>query len=211
MSRIFLLFTLLFSLNAHAGLLLEIGQSTFEKPPNHTWWQDVEGWPHRFDMNSLYWRVGYFEKVSRRFSAGLSIFDLGEYSTLALASSDEQCVWKNGRSSASVCGGSLNWFDTKGSMRGIAVSMRYNKHIFFAELGATYTRQTFNLETDHPVSYSAKLSGPGYMIGAGVQGKHVTAGVYIYETNVGGDFGRVVAEFPAGVGKATVFSLGYLF
>jgi hypothetical protein len=194
---------------AKAEILIEIGKTEFERPPNHTWWQDVDGYSRVFNLEDMAIRVGYFHPLTHRVKLGVSLFNLGSYSTVAVASDNEACIFANGTASASVCKGTLSTFNTEGSIRGLSVTGRYEKSFYFLEAGPIFIRQSFRLATSSNYTHNEALYGPGYVLGAGIKHKTLSLGVYVYESNVGGQFNDSV--FPSGVGKVVVTMAGITF
>jgi hypothetical protein len=192
-----------------AEILLEVGKSEFERPPNHTWWQDVDTYSRVFNLEDMAIRVGYFHSLTPKLKLGASLFNLGSYSTVAVASNNEPCIFANGTASASVCSGNLSVFNTEGSIRGISITGRYEKSFYFFEAGPIFIRQSFRLATSSNYTHNEALYGPGYVLGAGIKHKALSLGLYVYESNIGGQFND--SEFPSGVGKVTTLMGGFSF
>ncbi len=136
---------LYFCKTAHAGGFGEVGSSHFATPPNGTWWQDQ--YPHEFRTDSNYFRIGY-EGEPQKVLVGsvawrVSWFDLGNYSTRALATSDEVKYFQ-GACNFRTCA-PPDYYETRGSVRGLLFSGVYRKGPLFFEGGASITRQKFYL------------------------------------------------------------------
>ncbi len=119
-----------------SAAFVEVGSSRFVNPPNGTWWQDQ--YPHEFKTDSGYFRIGYENGPWR-----VSWFDLGNYSTYALATSDE-IKYFQGACNVRTCA-SPDYYETRGSVRGLLFSGVYRKGRMFLEGGASITRQKFYL------------------------------------------------------------------
>ena len=206
-----LLAMLYFCKTANAGGFVEVGQSTFKKPPDFLWWQSI--YQNDFDNKPTYFRIGYEHKGFR-----LSYFDLGEYRLSALATGDEA------RLVASQCNASTcappDLYITKGSIRGIVASYVARHKGLFAEVGISSVRQTFGLSVsivnegslNGPVGnsyhYSETKKGGGYMAAVGIEHGHWSLSAFTYNSNAGVfDNGN----FPSGIGQVRGLAVGYRF
>ena len=200
-----------FCKTAHADGFVEIGQSNFKKPPDFLWWQSI--YQNDFDNKPPYFRIGYEHKGFR-----LSYFDLGEYRLSALATSDEVRLVA-GQCNASTCA-PPDLYVTKGSIRGILASYVARYNWFFAEVGVSSVRQTFDLSTlivnegslNGPIGnsyhYSEAKKGRSYMAAVGIERGHWSLSAFYYNSNAG------VFEngnFPSGIGEVRGLSVGYRF
>lgn len=185
----------------------EIGQSNYEKPPCSLWHHECGGYETEWGMRPSMFRIGVEYSGLR-----LSYFDLGKYSIKANACDDEGFVLHGGGRN---CPTDTDWYYSSGSMRGFALSYRYRFlgfwviEDFFIEGGLAKFRQHFKIEKDDGFSYQERLWGPGYLLGFGIEGKHVGVGYYVYNTKVGGKFED--CNTPSGTGGAHVVTIEFKF
>ena len=194
---------------AKASPFVEVGSAHFQKPQNGIWWQDQ--YPSRFDLDSAYIRFGYGERLR------LSYFSLGHYRTEAVATGEEDRYF-SGLCNASTCA-PPDYYTTRGSVRGLAISSVLQWGPVYIEPGLTYSRQKFDLFTQvidersvngGPVGKSYRCaeekSGVGYMLGVGIEYKRVTLSVNYFKNDESSQFG----EFP-GIDTITTLAVGYRF
>lgn len=202
---------LFFCKTAHAGGFVEVGQSTFKKPPDFLWWQSI--YPNEFDNKPTYFRAGYEHKGFR-----LSYFDLGKYRLSALATSDEARLIA-GQCNAISCA-PPDLYVTSGSINGVLASYVTRYKGFFAEVGVSSVRQTFDLSVlivnegslNGPVGnsyhYRETKKGGGYMAAIGIERGLWSLSAFYYNSNAGVfDTGN----FPSGIGEVRGLSIGYRF
>ena len=202
---------LYFCKTAHAGGFVDVGQSSFKKPPDFLWWQSA--YPNDFDNQSNYLRLGY-EKNGFR----VSYFDLGAYRLSALATGDELRL-SAGQCNAHTCA-PPDLYITRGSIRGVLVSYVARYRGFFAEAGVSSVKQTFDLSTlivnhgslNGPVGnsyrYRETRKGGGYMAAVGADMGQWSVSAFYYNSNAG------VFEsgnFPSGIGEVRGLAIGYKF
>src|SRR3990167_7450020 len=132
MKKTALILAMTASMSVNAGGFAEIGKSNFTRPAEFIWWQNP--YPHEFQTDSNYFRVGY-EKGPWR----ISWFDLGHYKTKALATSDEAHL-AEGRCNIQTCA-TPDYYETRGSVRGLLLSGAYRKRPLFFEIRASITQQ----------------------------------------------------------------------
>ena len=216
---------LYFCKSAHAGAFGEVGSSHFTRPAEFIWWQGP--YPHEFRTDSEYFRIGY-EGEPQKVTAGsvacrVSWFDLGNYSTRALATSDEGKLHE-GRCNVSTCS-PPDYYETRGSVRGLLFSGVYRKqvwsYIVFFEGGASITRQKYWLFTK--VLDDRSGNGPagqlynwadthtavGYMASVGVERKNWTASFGYWLNGKASEF--YAAGNTPGIDAVKTFAVGYRF
>ncbi len=203
---------LYFCKTAHAGGFGEVGSSHFATPPNGTWWQDQ--YPHEFRTDSGYFRVGY-EKGPWR----VSWFDLGNYSTRALATSDEVKYFQ-GDCNFRTCA-SPDYYETRGSVRGLLFSGVYRRGSMFVEGGASITRQKFylwqlvidNRSGNGPAGnhtyFNDTHTAVGYMASVGFEYKKVTLSFAYWLNSKASEF--YAAGNTPGIDIVKTFAIGYRF
>mgnify|MGYP001564605222 FL=1 len=187
---------LYFCRTSHAGGFAEVGKSNFTRPAEFIWWQGP--YPHEFRTDSGYFRIGY-EKGPWR----VSWFDLGNYSTRALATSDEALL-ADGRCNVATCA-PPDYYETRGSVRGLLLSGVYRKGPMFLEGGASITRQKFYIRTlvDNPKSGNAAGVVPFHPFGFEWADTHTAVG---YMASVGFEYKRFTVSFAYWLnGKASEF------
>ena len=207
---------LFFCKSAHAGAFVEVGQSNFMRPANFIWWQDP--YPHSFSLDSQYFRVGY-EKGPWR----ISWFDLGNYSTRALATSDEEKL-ATGRCNVHTCA-PPDYYETRGSVRGLLFSGVYRKQSWsyrvFFEGGASITRQKFWLHTQTlntlgrngpvgtQINFADTHTAVGYMASVGFEVKNFTFSFAYWLNGKASEF--YAAGNTPGIDAVKTFAVGYRF
>lgn len=207
---------LYFCRTSHAGGFAEVGQSHFTRPAEFIWWQGP--YPHEFRTDSGYFRVGY-EKGPWR----VSWFDLGNYSTRALATSDEALL-ADGRCNISTCA-PPDYYETRGSVRGLLFSGVYRKqawsYVVFFEGGASITRQKYwlyvnvldNRSGNGPAgrfyNWADTHTAVGYMVSVGVERKNWTASFGYWLNGKASEF--YAAGNTPGIDTVKTFSVGYRF
>ena len=203
---------LYFCRSAHAGGFAEVGQSHFIRPAEYIWWQGP--YPQEFRTDSGYFRVGY-EKGPWR----VSWFDLGNYSTRALATSDEALL-ADGRCNVKTCA-PPDYYETRGSVRGLLFSGVYRKGPMFFEGGASITRQSFQLHTETlnnegrngPIGAKQNFSGThtavGYMTSIGFEYRRFTVSFAYWLNGKASEF--YAAGSTPGIDAVKTFSVGYRF
>ena len=203
---------LYFCKTAHAGAFGEVGSSHFTRPAEFIWWQGP--YPHEFRTDSGYFRIGY-EKGPWR----VSWFDLGNYSTRALATSDEALL-ADGRCNVSTCA-PPDYYETRGSVRGLLFSGIYRKGPVFIEGGASITRQKYwlyvnvldNRSGNGPAgrfyNWSDTHTAVGYMASAGFEYKRFTVSFAYWLNGKASEF--YAAGNTPGIDTVKTFSVGYRF
>ena len=204
--------TLYFCRSAHAGGFGEIGKSNFIRPAEFIWWQGP--YPHEFRTDSGYFRVGY-EKGPWR----VSWFDLGNYSTRALATSDEALL-ADGRCNVSTCA-PPDYYETRGSVRGLLFSGVYRKGPVFLEGGASITRQKYwlyvNVLDDRSgngpagrfYNWADTHTAVGYMASVGFEYRRFTVSFAYWLNGKASEF--YAAGNTPGIDTVKTFSVGYRF
>lgn len=199
---------LYFCKTAHAGAFGEVGQSRFIRPAEFIWWQGP--YPHEFRTDSGYFRIGY-EKGPWR----VSWFDLGNYSTRALATSDEALL-AEGRCNAQTCALPA-YYETRGSVRGLLFSGVYRKGPVFFEGGASITRQKFWLFLDgsfngrkgSSYNWADTHTAVGYMASVGFEYRHFTVSFAYWLNGKASEF--YAAGNTPGIDVIKTMSVGYKF
>ncbi len=198
------------SADRSSAAFVEIGKSNFIRPAEYIWWQGA--YPHEFRTDSNYFRVG-FEKDWWRISG----FDLGHYSTRALATSDEALL-ADGRCNAHTCA-PPDSYETRGSVRGLLFSAIYRKWSWFLEGGASITRQKFWLHVN--VLDDRSGNGPagrfynwadtntaiGYMAAIGFEHKGFTFSAGYWLNGKASEF--YAAGNTPGIDTVKTFAVGY--
>ena len=217
---------LYFCNTAKAGAFGEVGSSHFIRPAEYIWWQGP--YPHEFRTDSNYFRVGY-EGEPQKVMWGsvawrVSGFDLGHYSTHARATSEEAEL-ADGRCNVNTCA-PPDYYETRGSVRGLLFSGIYRKGPVFFEGGASITRQKFYIQTlvDHPGSLNARGIVPfspatftwadthtaiGYMASVGVEHKNWTFSFAYWLNGKASEF--YAAGNTPGIDTVKTFAIGYRF
>ena len=207
---------LYFCRSAHAGAFGEVGQSRFTRPAEFIWWQGP--YPHEFRTDSQYFRIGY-EKGPWR----VSWFDLGNYSTRALATSDEALL-ADGRCNVSTCA-PPDYYETRGSVRGLLFSGVYRQqlrsYVVFFEGGASITRQKYwlyvnvldNRSGNGPAgrfyNWADTHTAVGYMASVGFEYKHFTVSFAYWLNGKASEF--YAAGNTPGIDTVKTFAVGYRF
>ena len=203
---------LYFCKSAHAGAFGEVGSSHFTRPAEFIWWQGP--YPHEFRTDSGYFRVGY-EKGPWR----VSWFDLGNYSTRALATSDEALL-ADGRCNVSTCA-PPDYYETCGSVRGLLFSGVYRKGPVFFEGGASITRQKYWLRTETlnslgrngpvgtQINFTDTHTAVGYMASVGFEYRRFTVSFAYWLNGKASEF--YAAGNTPGIDTVKTFSAGYRF
>ena len=199
---------LYFCRTAHAGAFGEVGTSHFIRPAEYIWWQGP--YPHEFRTDSGYFRIGY-EKGPWR----VSWFDLGNYSTRALATPEEVRL-SQGNCNAHTCQ-TPDTYQTAGSVRGLLFSGVYRKGPLFFEGGASITQQKFQLRIDGPSGYSVlpeshfngSKTAIGYMASVGAEYKRVTFSFAYWLNGKASEF--YAAGNTPGIDTVKTFAVGYRF
>lgn len=203
---------LYFCKSAHAGAFGEVGQSHFTRPAEFIWWQGP--YPHEFRTDSGYFRIGY-EKGPWR----VSWFDLGNYSTRALATSDEALL-AEGRCNVSTCA-PPDYYETRGSVRGLLFSGVYRKGPMFVEGGASITRQKYwlyvNVLDDRSgngpagrfYNWADTHTAVGYMASIGFEYKRFTVSFAYWLNGKASEF--YAAGNTPGIDVIKTMSVGYKF
>ncbi len=206
------LVTCLASNKAQAGGFAEVGQSHFTRPAEFIWWQGP--YPHEFQTDSGYFRVGY-EKGPWR----VSWFDLGHYKTIGLATSDEALLADN-RCNVSTCA-PPDYYETRGSVRGLLFSGIYRKGPMFFEGGASITRQKYwlyvNVLDDRSgngpagrfYNWADTHTAVGYMASVGAEYKNVTFSFAYWLNGKASEF--YAAGNTPGIDTVKTFAIGYRF
>ena len=217
MKNILLCILLIVAVPADAGGFGEVGASRFIRPAEFIWWQGP--YPHEFRTDSNYFRIGYERGPWR-----VSWFDLGHYSTRALATSDEARL-ADGRCNVQTCA-PPDYYETRGSVRGLLFSGVYRKGPMFIEGGASITRQKFYIRTlvDNPKSLNAAGIIPfhpatftwadthtaiGYMASVGFVHKGFTFAFAYWLNGEASEF--YAAGNTPGIDTIKTFSIGYRF
>ncbi len=196
---------LYFCKTAHAGGFGEVGASRFIRPAEYIWWQGP--YPHEFRTDSNYFRIGY-EGQPQKVLVGsvawrVSWFDLGNYSTRARATSDEEKL-AGGQCNVYTCA-PPDYYETRGSVRGLLFSGIYRKGPMFLEGGASITRQKFYIRTlvDNQKSLNAAGVVPFHPFGFEWADTHTAIG---YMASVGFEYKKVTFSFAYWLnGKASEF------
>ena len=217
---------LYFCKTASAGAFGEVGVSRFTRPAEFIWWQGP--YPHEFQTDSNYFRIGYEGKPQKVLVGSVawraSWFDLGNYKTKARATSDEALL-ADGRCDVSTCA-PPDYYETRGSVRGLLFSGVYRKGLFFFEGGASITRQKFYIQTlvDNQKSGNAAGIIPfspatftwadthtavGYMAAVGVERKNWTASFGYWLNGKASEF--YAAGNTPGIDTVKTFAVGYRF
>ena len=204
-----------FCKTAKAGGFVEIGQSRFTRPAEFIWWQGP--YPHEFQTDSGYFRIGY-EKGPWR----VSWFDLGHYKTIGLATSDEARL-AEGHCNAQTCA-TPDYYETRGSVRGLLLSSVYRKGPMFFEGGASITRQKFwlytrtlnNLGRNGPVGttqhFSDTHTAVGYMAAVGFEYKNLTFSFTYWLNGKASEFyGDGAGGNTPGIDTVKTFAIGWRF
>ena len=203
---------LYFCKSAHAGAFGEVGQSRFTRPAEFIWWQGP--YPHEFRTDSQYFRVGY-EKGPWR----VSWFDLGNYSTRALATSDEALL-ADGRCDVSTRA-PPDYYETRGSVRGLLFSGVYRKGVMFLEGGASITRQKFYLHqlvlddrsgngpAGNYTYFNDTHTAVGYMASVGFEYRNFTFSFAYWLNGKASEF--YAAGNTPGIDTVKTFAVGYRF
>ena len=202
---------LYFCKTSHAGGFVDVGQTSFKKPPDFLWWQSA--YPNDFDNRSNYLRIGY-EKNGFR----VSYFDLGSYKLTALATGDEAKLIA-GQCGANTCA-PPDLYVTKGSIRGVMASYIARHNGFFFEAGIGRVRQTFDLSVSvinegslnghvgHSYHYQETKKGGVYMAAVGIEHRQWSLSAFMYNPHAGVfDNGN----FPSGIGRVRGLAIGYRF
>lgn len=203
---------LLFMNQAKAGGFVEVGKSNFIRPAEFIWWQGP--YPHEFHTDSNYFRVGY-EKGPWR----ISWFDLGHYKTMGLATSDEALLVEN-LCNVQTCA-PPEYYETRGSVRGLLFSGVYRKGPMFVEGGASITRQKYWLYVN--VLYDRPGNGPagrfynwadthtaiGYMASVGAEWKNFTFSFSYWLNGKASEF--YAAGNTPGIDTVKTFAVGWRF
>lgn len=212
---------LYFCKTAHAGGFGEVGASRFIRPAEYIWWQGP--YPHEFRTDSNYYRIGY-EGESQKVTAGsvawrVSWFDLGNYSTRALATSDEALL-ADGRCNVQTCA-PPDYYETRGSVRGLLFSGVYRKGPLFFEGGASITRQKFylhqlvldNRSGNGPAGnytyFNDTHTAVGYMASVGFEHRGFTFAFAYWLNGKASEF--YAAGNTPGIDTIKTFSVGYRF
>lgn len=217
-----LLAAVLFCATAKAGGAFgEVGISRFIRPAEYIWWQGP--YPHEFRTDSNYFRIGYEGKPQKVLWGSVawrvSGFDLGRYSTRALATSGEALL-ADGRCNVSTCA-PPDYYETRGSVRGLLFSGIYRKGAVFFEGGASITRQKYWLYVN--VLDDRSGNGPagrfynwadthtaiGYMASVGVEYKQFTFSFAYWLNGKSSEF--YAAGSTPGIDTIKTFAVGYRF
>ena len=215
-----------YSSESKAGAFGEVGKSNFIRPAEFIWWQGP--YPHEFRTDSNYFRIGY-EGEPQKVLVGsvawrVSWFDLGNYSTRARATSEEAELYA-GTCNVQTCA-PPDYYETRGSVRGLLFSGVYRKGPMFFEGGASITRQKFYIQTrvDHPDSLNARGIVPfspatftwadthtaiGYMASVGFEYKKVTFSFAYWLNGKASEF--YAAGNTPGIDVIKTMSVGYKF
>lgn len=210
---ILLAINLYFCMAAKAGGFGEIGTSRFNTPEDSLWWQGP--YPHGFQLATGFYRIGY-EKGPFR----VSWFDLGNYSTHALATSDEVKLYA-GKCNVSTCA-SPDYYETRGSVRGILFSGLYRKGQMFFEGGASITKQKFSYlrlvfrndfdgaDRDRYQSFAGQHTAVGYMASVGFEHRGFTFSLAYWLNGRSSEFRGDGNDTP-GIDTVKTFAIGYRF
>ena len=210
-----------YSKPAKAGGFVEVGSSRFIRPAEYLWWQGP--YPHEFRTDSNYYRIGY-EGEPQKVTAGsvawrVSWFDLGNYSTRALATSDEVKL-SEGRCNVQTCA-PPDYYETRGSVRGLLFSGVYRKGPVFLEGGASITRQKFylwqlvldNRSGNGPAGnhtyFNDTHTAIGYMASVGLEHKNFTFSFGYWLNGKASEF--YAAGNTPGIDTIKTFAIGYRF
>ncbi len=203
---------LYFCKTAHAGAFGEVGSSHFTRPAEFIWWQGP--YPHEFRTDSNYYRIGWERGPWR-----ISWFDLGNYSTRALATSDELKL-ADGRCNVSTCA-PPDFYETRGSVRGLLFSGVYRKWSMFFEGGASITRQKYylwqlvldNRSGNGPAGnhtyFTDTHTAVGYMAAVGLERKNFTFSFGYWLNGKASEF--YAAGNTPGIDTVKTFAVGYRF
>ena len=204
-----------FCKTAEAGGFAEVGKSNFIRPAEFIFWQGP--YPHEFQTDSNYFRVGY-EKGPWR----VSWFSLGDYKTLGLATSDEARL-AEGHCNASTCS-PPEYYETRGSVRGLLFSGVYRKGPLFFEGGASVTRQKFYIlvriidarsgnagdgGVGRVFSWEDTHTAIGYMASVGAEYKNFTFSFAYWLNGKASEF--YAAGNTPGIDVIKTLSVGYKF
>lgn len=197
-----------YSSESKAGAFAEVGKSNFIRPAEFIWWQGP--YPHEFRTDSNYFRIGYEKGLWR-----VSWFDLGHYSTRALATPEEVKL-SDGACNKHTCQ-SPDTYQTDGSVRGLLFSIVYRSHGAFIEGGASLTRQKFALRINGPSGYSVlpeshyngSKAAVGYMASVGFEYKKVTFSFAYWLNGKASEF--YAAGNTPGIDTVKTFAFGYRF
>ena len=212
MKSILLCVLLFVAVPADAGGFGEVGASRFIRPAEFIWWQGP--YPHEFRTDSNYFRIGYERGPWR-----VSWFDLGHYSTRALATSDEARL-ADGRCNVQTCA-PPDYYETRGSVRGLLFSGVYRKGPMFFEGGASITRQKYWLYVNvinngsHNgtkgafYNWADTHTAIGYMASVGAEYKHFTFSFAYWLNGKASEF--YAAGNTPGIDTVKTFSIGYRF
>lgn len=218
---VLLALNLYFCMSAKAGGFGEVGVSRFIRPAEFIWWQGP--YPHEFRTDSKYFRLGY-EGEPQKVMWGsvawrVSGFNLGNYSTSALATSDEAHL-AEGRCNVHTCA-PPDYYETRGSVRGLLFSGVYRKSWFFAEGGASITRQKFYLarlvlrsdfigkNDDWYQFFTGSHTAIGYMASVGVEHKGFAFSFAYWLNGKASEF--YAAGNTPGIDTVKTFAVGYRF
>ena len=212
---------LYFCKTAHAGAFGEVGVSRFTRPAEFIWWQGP--YPHEFRTDSNYFRIGY-EGEPQKVTVGsvawrVSWFDLGNYSTRALATSDEAQL-ADGRCNVHTCA-PPDYYETRGSVRGLLFSGVYRKGPMFFEGGASITRQKYwlfvNVLDDRSgngpagrfYNWADTHTAIGYMASVGFEYRRFTVSFVYWLNGKASEF--YAAGNTPGIDAVKTFAIGYKF
>ena len=206
---------------AHAGGFAEIGKSNFTRPAEFIWWQGP--YPHEFQTDSGYFRIGYEGKPQKvlwgSVAGRVSGFDLGHYKTIGLATSDEALL-ANGRCNVSTCA-PPDYYETRGSVRGLLFSGVYRKGPIFFEGGASITRQKYwlfvNVLDDRSgngpagrfYNWADTHTAVGYMASVGAEFKNFHFAFAYWLNGKASEF--YAASNTPGIDTVKTFSVGWRF
>lgn len=197
-----------------ADVFAEVGMAYHKETPCYLWNQRCAGFETEDNLSALYVRAGLRMELTEHTSVSASIFSLGRHKMSATAANDEPCVKEHGESAKDVCGSTQD-YRSEGTAVGIALTLLHRAGPFEFELGPTYVKRTFMVETNDGTGFkdrmdlcdqmSHKAAGMGYMFG----GKYYTTrnsyvSVTYFNDNVGG-------AWPSGMSAVYVLSVGKRF
>lgn len=209
---------------AKAGGFVEVGKSNFIRPAEFIWWQGP--YPHEFQTDSGYFRIGYEGEPQKVLWGSVawrvSGFDLGHYRTISLATSDEHLLVDN-RCNVQTCA-PPDYYETRGSVRGLLFSGVYRNWGMFAEGGASITRQKFLIHTKvldgrsgnahngqagGMLNWADTHTAIGYMASVGFEYKNLTFAFAYWLNGKSSEF--YAAGNTPGIDTVKTFSLGWRF
>ena len=221
MAIVLLAAMLFFCKTAKAGAFGEVGTSHFTRPAEFIWWQGP--YPHEFQTDSNYFRIGYEGKPQKVMVGSVawrvSWFDLGNYSTRALATSDEVKL-SEGHCNSSTCA-PPDYYETRGSVRGLLFSGVYRNGPVFFEGGASITRQKYwlfvNVLDDRSgngpagrfYNWADTHTAIGYMAAVGFEHKNFTFSLAYWLNSKASEF--YAAGNTPGIDTVKTFAIGYRF